>query len=167
MSNAEKKPQVKIKFTKEELFVISQAVQMDDQQKPINYDDFFISIPKIKAEAQIFPHIPVDKKEEYLPVLQKGVAHARGSAFPGMGKTIYLFAHSTNLPLNVVRYNAVFFLLNQLKTDDSIVLTFNGQQYSYRVFDQRTVAADETIADALSRIAIKNEQRRKETASED
>jgi len=43
-----------------------------------------------------------------LPILQKGIAHAQGSVFPGMQGNIYLFAHSTDNWWNVGRYNAVF-----------------------------------------------------------
>ncbi len=88
--------------------------------------DFYLFIPKIKASAKIYADTPVDNREAYLEILKRGVAHAKGSAFPGGEKTIYLFAHSTHAPFDIVRYNAVFFLLNELQNDDLIIIFYNG-----------------------------------------
>jgi len=109
-----------------------------------DYNDFYIFIPKIKASSQVYPNVFVDSQEDYLGILKKGVAHVKGSAFPGKGKTTYLFAHSTNTPINAVRYNAVFFLLNQLENDDLTILFFNGERYKYKVFDKKVVGPEET-----------------------
>ena len=50
-------------------------------------------------------------KNEFLPVLRKGIAHAKGTALPNeTNGNVYLFAHSTDSLLNVGRYNAVFTL---------------------------------------------------------
>jgi len=110
----------------------------------INYNDFFIEIPKLKASSQVFPNVPADNKEVYLVALQKGVAHAAGTGFPGEGKTIFLFAHSTNSPYNFVRYNAVFMLLNNLKVDDKINLYFSEKTYIYNVTDKKIVKNTQT-----------------------
>jgi hypothetical protein len=76
--------------------------------------DFSIFIPKIGANAKIYPNVDPAKEEEFLPVLQKGVAHAKGTVFPGLSGNIYLFAHSTDNFWDAGRYNAVFYLLKDV-----------------------------------------------------
>ena len=110
----------------------------------VNYNDFFIEIPKLKANAQVFPNVPANNKEVYLKALQKGVAHAAGTGFPGEGKTIFLFAHSTDSPFNFVRYNAVFMLLNNLVAGDKVNLFFSGKTYIYQVVDKKIVKDNRT-----------------------
>ncbi len=104
------------------------------EQILIPQDTYFsISIPKIGASARIFPNIDPANSEEFLSVLQKGIAHAKGSVFPGMPGNVYLFAHSTDNWWNVGRYNAVFYLLQHLKAGDEIIVFFENKRYEYIV----------------------------------
>src|SRR3989344_8819569 len=77
--------------------------------------DFSILIPRLGTSTKVFPNIDSSNQNEFLPILQRGVAHARGTVFPGMQGNIYLFAHSTDNFWDVGRYNAVFYLLKDLK----------------------------------------------------
>ncbi len=95
--------------------------------------DFSITIPKIGASAKIFPNIDPTSSNEFVPVLQKGIAHAKGSVFPGFSGNVYLFAHSTDNWWNVGRYNAVFYLLKNLNKGDSVIVFFEGRRYEYLV----------------------------------
>ena len=104
---------------------------------------FSIVIPKIEAKAKILPNIDAAKPAEYQPALMKGVAHAKGTVFPGMTGTIYLFAHSTDAPWNISRYNAVFYLLRELEIGDIIVIFFNSSRYNYIVSEKKIVARTE------------------------
>lgn len=110
---------------------------------PVDYQDFYLSIPRINASAQVFANIPANNKDGYLEVLKRGVAHTKGTGFPGEGNTVYLFAHSTNSSYNIVRYNAVFFLLDKLKEDDDIIVFFNNDIYKYKVTEKKIVNADQ------------------------
>lgn len=101
--------------------------------------DFGIVIPKINANARIFPNVDPYNSKEFLPVLRKGVAHAKGTFFPGGGKNIYLFAHSTDAFFNVGRYNAVFYLLGKLEKGDEIDIFYRGQLFKYSVFEKKVV----------------------------
>jgi LPXTG-site transpeptidase (sortase) family protein len=94
---------------------------------------FSITIPKIGASAKIFPNVDPGNPQEYLPILQQGIAHAKGSVFPGMRGNIYLFAHSTDNWWDVGRYNAVFYLLKDLVPNDEIVIFFENIRYNYVV----------------------------------
>ena len=116
-------------------------------------DTFFdIVIPKIGANAKVYPNISPNNEEEYLNVLQKGVAHAKGTVFPGMQGTTYLFAHSTDNWWNVGRYNAIFYLLKDVAVDDDIVVFFKDKRYNYKVGETKIVDGDDVsyLADAQS-----------------
>ena len=104
---------------------------------------FSILIPKLGASAKIFPNVDPEKADEFLPVLTEGVAHAKGTVFPGMKGNTYLFAHSTDNFWNVGRYNAIFYLLKDLKKGDDITLFFEGRRYDYAVVEQRVGEANE------------------------
>lgn len=96
---------------------------------------FDILIPKIGANAKVFSNVDPAREEEFLPILQQGVAHAKGSVFPGMNGNTYLFAHSTDNWWNVGRYNAVFYLLKELSKGDEITVFFENKRYDYVVTD--------------------------------
>lgn len=85
---------------------------------------FSIVIPKIGATAKVIPNVDPNNEADYLPKLMQGVAHAKGSVFPGMQGSVYLFAHSTDNFWDVGRYNAVFYLLKDLKPGDQITIFF-------------------------------------------
>jgi len=99
--------------------------------------DFSLVIPKIGANHNVFENVDPSNESEYLPILQKGVAHAKGTLFPGEGGTVYLFAHSTDSFWNVGRYNAVFYLLKELDAGDEIAVFFRGRRYNYLVSERR------------------------------
>ena len=101
--------------------------------------NFSIVVPKIAANARILSNVSAVDENVYLEALKGGVAHASGTAFPGEGGHIYLFAHSTDYLWNVGSYNAVFYLLYKLKKDDEINVFYNGQRYVYRVIGNRVV----------------------------
>ncbi len=105
---------------------------------------FGIVIPKIGANAKIFPNVDPTNPSIFLPILQQGVAHAKGTVFPGMNGTIYLFAHSTDNFWDVGRYNAVFYLLKDLSKGDDIVVYYQGIRYDYIVDDSKIVNPDDT-----------------------
>ena len=106
--------------------------------------DFGVVIEKINANSLILPNIDPLNETEYTQALGKGVAHAKGSDFPGSGGNIYLFSHSTDAPWNLVRFNAVFYLLRELNTGDRVILFYNGRRFDYKVFDKIVVEPEDT-----------------------
>jgi len=106
--------------------------------RPVN-PDFDIIIPKIGANAKIIAAVDVNDEDTYLEVLRNGVAQAMGTAFPGQGKHIYLFAHSTDYIWNVGTYNAIFYLLYKLENKDEIDLFYKGHRYVYKVIGKQIV----------------------------
>ena len=123
--------------------------------------EFDILIPKIGANAKVFPNIDPSKPVEFLPILQQGVAHAKGTVFPGMTGTIYLFAHSTDNFWDAGRYNAVFYLLKDLAVGDEVVVFYKNTRYNYKVVDSKIVDPSDVsyIAQAQSGEAASGEPR--------
>ncbi len=101
--------------------------------------DFSILIPKIGASAKVFPNVDPNNQDQFLPILQQGIAHAKGTVFPGVPGNTYLFAHSTDNFWDVGRYNAVFYLLKDLAVGDDVVVFFEGKRYDYKVYDTKIV----------------------------
>lgn len=132
-----------VKYVVEDPTIANLSRQIDQQQSlfvngkdraivPLN-TDFDIIIPKIGANAIVIPNVDPTDEQQYLAALKKGVAHAKGSVFPGMQGTTYLFAHSTDNWWDVGRYNAIFYLLKDLQPSDSVTIFFNGKRYDYSV----------------------------------
>ncbi len=111
--------------------------------------DFSIVIPKIGANAKVLPNIDASDEKQYLDALNKGVAHTLGTAFPGEGGHIFLFAHSTDYFWNISVYNAIFYLLYKLEKNDEVNIFYLGQRYVYRVIGQEIV--DSTQVQYLTR----------------
>lgn len=105
---------------------------------------FGIVIEKINANAQVIANVDPGNEGEYIQALTEGVAHAKGTAFPGDKGNIYLFSHSTDAPWNIVRYNAIFYLLGKLEVGDRIVMFYQGRRYDYIIFDKAIARPDET-----------------------
>jgi LPXTG-site transpeptidase (sortase) family protein len=104
---------------------------------------FSILIPKIGASSKVIANVDPSSEELFLPSLKEGVAHAKGSVFPGMKGNIYLFAHSTDNFWDVGRYNAVFYLLKDLTKGDEVVVFFNNVRYNYVVYDTKVVSSSD------------------------
>ncbi len=117
------------------------------QEEAKSYDldpNFSLIVPKIGAKANIIANVDAGNETEYLDALKKGIAHAKGTYFPGQGKTIFLFAHSTDAIWNVSAYNAIFFLLHELTPGDQIIVYFANHKYFYTVTDKLIVKPEDT-----------------------
>lgn len=108
---------------------------------------FSVVIPKIGATSKVYPNVDPLNEADFLPKLQTGVAHAKGTVFPGMQGNIYLFAHSTDNFWNVGRYNAVFYLLKELTPGDEIIVFFENKRHNYKV--ERTEIRDASDVELL------------------
>ncbi len=113
----------------------------DLPQEPID-TEFGVVIPKIQANAKVIRDVDPFDSAVYQRALTKGVAHAKGSAFPGDGRNIFLFSHSSVNLVDALRYNSVFYLLSKLTKGDSIYVYYRSMRYTYTVADVRKVPAD-------------------------
>lgn len=105
--------------------------------------EFALIIPKIGVSAKVFANVDATNPSEFLDVLQRGVAHAAGTVFPGDNGNIYLFAHSADNWWNVGRYNAIFYLLKELAPGDEVYLYFYGIRHNYVVTESKIVEAND------------------------
>lgn len=101
--------------------------------------DFGLVIPKIGVNTQVFAEVDADNPDEYLPLLTQGVVHAKGSVLPGNDGHVFIFAHSADSPLNITRYNAVFYLINKLEQGDEVFVYYQGQKYVYQVVEKKII----------------------------
>lgn len=100
---------------------------------------FSIVIEKLNANAKVVANVDPGNEKEYSAALAYGVAHAKGTNFPGEKGNIYLFSHSTDAPWNIVRFNAIFYLLRELNPGDRVVVFYQDKRYDYIVYD-KTIA---------------------------
>ncbi len=108
------------------------AVQKEAQEYGVD-PHFSIVVPKINAKSSVIANVDAAVEDEYFEALKSGIAHAKGTNFPGQGKNIFLFSHSTDSPLNIAQYNADFYLLRKLNSGDKIVVYFSDEKYVYEV----------------------------------
>src|SRR3989344_1489960 len=101
--------------------------------------EFGIVIEKINANAKVIANVNAGNEAEYVSALTAGVAQALGSTAPGEKGNLYLFSHSTDAPWNIIRFNAVFYLLRELEKGDRVIIFYKDRRYDYIVFD-KTVA---------------------------
>lgn len=110
---------------------------------------FSIIIPRIGADSLIIPNVDPANETEYLKALKIGVAHAKGSVFPGIPGATYLFAHSTDAWYDVGRYNAVFYLLKDVSIGDEITVFFKNRRYNYTVENTKIIDGND-VSDLVS-----------------
>lgn len=101
--------------------------------------EFGIVIPKIAANARVIANVDAGSYDDYIEALRHGVAHAKGTVFPGQVGNSFLFAHSVGNFWEVNRWNAVFYLLRELRPGDEVDLFYKNQRYTYVVYDQKVV----------------------------
>lgn len=93
---------------------------------------YYITIPRINAEAPIIPNVNPWQKGEYLKALSHGVAQAKDNPS-------FFFAHSSDLPWKMTRYNTAFLRLNELQTGDQIIIFKDGTKRQYKVTAKKEV----------------------------
>jgi LPXTG-site transpeptidase (sortase) family protein len=106
--------------------------------KPLD-KNFGIIIPKIGANAKIVANVDPYNANIYQIALTKGVAQAKGTAFPNQVGNMFLFSHSSANLLEATRYNSVFYLLSKLKKDDEIYIFYKNVKYKYKVYQTKIV----------------------------
>ncbi|MBI2031180.1 MAG: sortase [Candidatus Levybacteria bacterium] len=104
---------------------------------------FYIEIPKINIKTPIIKNVDPFNEDEYRASLQKGIAQAKGTYLPDRDGTMFLFAHSSDLPWRITRYNVAFFRLPELQRGDAITIFKDGKEYKYKVTDKKTVWPNE------------------------
>lgn len=105
---------------------------------------FGILIPKLGINTAVVANVDPSDSHIYQEALTRGVAHAKGSAYPGEIGNVFIFSHSSVNIFEASRYNSIFYLLNKLERGDSIILYYLGSRYVYGVDNVRVVDAINT-----------------------
>ncbi len=103
-------------------------------------ENFGIVIPKINANAKVIKDVNPFNSYEYQLALSKGVAHAKGSAYPGQFGNVFLFSHSSVNFYEAAKYNSVFYLLSKLNKGDDIYIFYNKIKLKYSVVEKKIVS---------------------------
>ncbi len=104
---------------------------------------FSIIIPKIAANSKVIADVDPNDSKVYQVALTKGVAHAKGTSYPGEFGNSFYFAHSSDNFYNANRYNSVFYLLNKMETGDFFYLVYENWVYKYIVTEVSVVKPDD------------------------
>ncbi len=126
--------QVELKY---ELQTISKPLS-NKPMSPID-TDFGIVIPKIKANSKVVANVDPYNSREYQIALTKGVAHAKGTSFPGQQGNVFIFSHSSVNFYEAIRFNSIFYLLDKLNKGDEIDLYYHQKKFKYLVSEKKTV----------------------------
>lgn len=100
---------------------------------------YFFVIPKINANSKVIKDVNPLNASEYQWALTKGVAHAKGSAYPGQFGNVFLFSHSSVNFYEAARYNSVFYLLSKLEKGDDVYIFYNKAKIKYSVTEKKIV----------------------------
>ncbi|MFZ2663855.1 MAG: sortase [Patescibacteria group bacterium] len=104
--------------------------------------DFSIIVPKIGANSKVVSNVDPYDSQVYQRELTKGVAHAKGTVYPGQVGNSFYFAHSSDNFYNANKYNSVFYLLNKLEEDDLFYFVYKGEIFKYKILQVKVVEAD-------------------------
>jgi LPXTG-site transpeptidase (sortase) family protein len=107
-------------------------------------EEFGIVIPKLGANAHIIANVDPYSEKDYQYALTRGVAHARGTSYPGTSGNIFLFSHSSVNFYEATQYNSIFYLINKLEDGDEILLYYKKNKYTYKVTDKKLVDPKDT-----------------------
>ena len=104
---------------------------------------FSIIIPKIGANSKVISDVDSQDSKVYQVALTEGVAHAKGTAYPGQTGNSFFFAHSSDNFYNANRYNSIFYLLNKMELGDFFYLVYKNWVYKYIVTETSVVKPEE------------------------
>ncbi len=133
--------EVKVEIIKEDEEITTEIVK--DTEIVFVDNNFGLYIPKIQANAKVIKNVNPYDYDAYRNALIYGVVHAKGTALPNENGNVFLFAHSTVNFYERRKYNVYFYLLGELKKDDPIYVSYQGEIYNYKVLELRIVKPSE------------------------
>lgn len=108
--------------------------------KPVD-ENFGMVIPKIEANAKVIANVNPFNEREYQWQLTKGVAHAKGTAFPDQFGNVFIFSHSSGNWYEANRFNSIFYLLHKMEKNDTIYVFYKKRKFTYKVREKKLVDA--------------------------
>lgn len=125
---------------KEIITKVSAVSDNDEMNKP----NFEIRIPSIGLKKEIQENVDPRYPEDYLPVLDKFIAHGKFTLLPDEATdqgNVYLFAHRSSFNN---KSNGFFQNLDQVKHGDLAYILFEGKTYTYKFRESRIVSPYDT-----------------------
>lgn len=119
-------------------------IRLPTSPPSIDKRGYFISIPRIQAVSPIIVGVDPWDRAEYERALTEGIAQADGTFLPGERKLVFLFAHSSGMPWEILRKNVPFLRLDEVQPGDRVILSRDGDEYIYIVSGKKVVEATET-----------------------
>jgi len=102
-----------------------------------------ITIDKIGITAPIINNVDGNNMQTYLTALEGGVAHLAKTALPGESGNTVIFGHSSYYKAKPGNYKTIFAKLNQLVSGDTIKVTRENKDYSYKVSESKIVKPED------------------------
>lgn len=111
-------------------------VHAEEKKAPIKVDTYYLSIPKLGIEDATVSTVDYD--------LSKNLVHYYGPGNPLDHGTSVIFGHST-IPqwFDPKNYKAIFATLHTIQVGDQIIITVNGQDYTYEIFSTTITTPDD------------------------
>jgi len=100
-------------------------------------------VPSLGIEA---PIVYVDQTGEaaFQEALIDGVVHYPGTALPGKEGNVYIFGHSSDLPLSKGKFKTIFAKLPDIETGAEIKITDQrGREFTYEVTGTQVIEPDD------------------------
>ena len=111
-------------------------------ENPVD-QNFGLVIPKIQVNVPIVKDVDGTNEGTYMNELLKGVAHYKGTGLPGTKGNIFVFGHSSSDYWKPSDYKETFRYLDELEDDEEIRVYYEGEEYKYKVIENRVIAADD------------------------
>lgn len=118
---------------------------LGEKTNSLVYQQFYLTIPALKINrALVTTNVTSDKQASYLPILNKAIAHYKGTSLPGQDGNSFLYGHSV-LPqfFNSKDYLTIFSTLHQLQIGDLIIVEYGTDQFQYQVYAKNIVEPSE------------------------
>lgn len=102
-----------------------------------------VDIKKINTLAPVIMDVNGDDEKVYLKAIEKGVAHYKGTAYPGEYGNSVVFGHSSYYKNKPGDYKEVFKRLNEVAIGDIIHLKSSDQSLDYKVVKSQIIKDDD------------------------
>lgn len=107
-----------------------------------NEDGNWVRIPSLKVNVPVSESLSM-KDQDVLNTLATGVAIYPNGVHPGENGNVFIAGHSTGEPWKGP-YRFAFMNINKLKANDSIIVDYNGNRYTYVITDSRIINPQDT-----------------------
>jgi LPXTG-site transpeptidase (sortase) family protein len=111
--------------------------------KPVN-KDFSVVIPRLDLNVQVVDGVDPFSSKDYSSKLNKGIAHAKNTVYPGQIGNIFLFAHSATIEDAPKLTNDFFYNLGDVEQNEEVFTVYKGQVRRYAVKKKVIIKPTET-----------------------